>query len=352
MDMGEVPAEGWQIYLRQEEARLMAERVPNYRPATPIDPANDIELYTQTLDPARTQLQVDWDQFVTFGEQLQMASEPRSLTPSPILSALNRPMGWPMTRASSPTRDVHRPRRARVQTREATRRNLRHKPLWATSQGRAILQMAERVWYLAPSGFAVMQYPADAAVWQPNDEANYLHWLDADIRIHRSTTHRLLCVENINDLNRILADAGSPPIILLPTPRDPALAWCQTEVTRRGLPTFLRAGYSRQKELGSLARRLREQAEADARGAIDAAERFRPWPPFTAQREDAGQAAGDAKAARGSPSQAASARGEQDGDGLLHRVDAGESGAPADDRARRDDSSGALPNAVPQVSSP
>ncbi len=266
MDAGEVPAEGWHVYLKQEEARLLAERYQCPRPPTPIDPAQDVDSYLDYLvavapgDTLTTQLQVDWNRFVTFGERLDAAEREvaRSPTPSPIMGALNRPMGWPMTRHPSheeapftpPRRASRRASQSRASLRQGVRHRLQTEPLHATHQGRAILALATRSWYEAPSGFAVTQYAPEDNIWRANDEANYLHWLERDIRVHRSTTHHLLCVENIDALNEVLADNDAAAIVVKPTPPDWLARWGGLSSAARGLPTFLRAGYSRRNQLG------------------------------------------------------------------------------------------------------
>ncbi|RYF52417.1 MAG: hypothetical protein EOO38_00330 [Cytophagaceae bacterium] len=257
MKLGETPAEGWPVYLRQEEARLLRERYVCDAPVVPSQWHDDIDAYVESLltEPAdplpMTQVQLDWDRFVTFGEQLDALEQPRSLTPSPIMTSHAPPAGYPMTRETSFDRPPAQvvTIRSRAAARDVTRRRLQTEPLHNTHQGRSILQLSERVWYRTASDFFVTQYPLDSNVWLPNDEANYLHWLDRGIMVHRSTSHGLLCVEDIDALNAVLAEAGVRPIIPLATPPDWQARWHRGSDARRNLPSFLRAGYSRRAVL-------------------------------------------------------------------------------------------------------
>lgn len=307
--LGEVPGEGWQAYLQEEERRLLAARYQCSRPPTPIDPSIDADAYLDWLvakapgDTSVTQLQVDWDRFVTFGEQLEAVNQKaaRSRTPSPILPALNRPMGWPMTRQPSreearivpPPYATRQRSRSRARLRQDIRNRLQTESLRTTHQGRAILAMASRRWYVAPSGFAVTQYAPEGSVWRANDEANYLHWLDRDIRVHRSTTHQLLCVENIEALNAVLNEHGIGPIELRPPPSDWQARWGGVPGAARNLPSFLRAGYSRRKELGRYVYRALSNTHAPVMRCNDDADTdcADPLNPTQADAQDAGQAA-------------------------------------------------------------
>ncbi|RYF52061.1 MAG: hypothetical protein EOO38_01480 [Cytophagaceae bacterium] len=109
-------------------------------------------------------------------------------------------------------------------------------PLAQTRIGALILDLALYTWYQLENGLCVMQFPAHADMWLPNDMATHLNQADPSIRAHRSHTWRVLAVERMGRLNDLFLRNDHAPITAI----HEHPPWHER---RSRNPTFMRPNY-------------------------------------------------------------------------------------------------------------
>lgn len=107
-------------------------------------------------------------------------------------------------------------RTARQRQRDFAHSELVSKPLDRSTMGRGIMLLHEYDWYTLPNGLSAMRFGRGESVWRANDVGNHINWLRCGAYCHRSQTHNLIAVVNLECLNERIRAAGGHPINPLP----------------------------------------------------------------------------------------------------------------------------------------
>lgn len=122
----------------------------------------------------------------------------------------------------------------RQMTRSVARHDLVRKPLHQSYLGRSILALQQYAWFTLSNGLVVMRFDEGESHWRANDMANCINWLRCGAYCHRSSTHNVIAIANLDALNQRIVASGARPIVPLCHPP----AWRFHH--RRPEPTFMR----------------------------------------------------------------------------------------------------------------